>query len=81
MGTLGTLVTFSATMAEEEPSRTVKTLVQMRPGGPLEEVEMPVYEAPVDPLVVAAEKASLQDDDLALVAQDAPRDSRDDGGG
>ena len=66
MGPLGTMLTYSVAASEEEPKRTVKTVVQTRPGGPLEEVEMPVVEAPVDPLVVAAEQASLQDDDLVL---------------
>ena len=60
--------TFSIPVLAEEPKadRTVKAHVQMRPGGEREEVEMPVWEVPVDPRSVPAAEAELPDDDLVL---------------
>lgn len=46
--------------------RTVKAVVQTRPGGPMHEAEMAVHEAPVDLPMVGASEASLDDDDLVL---------------
>ena len=46
--------------------RTVRAHVQMRPGGPVEDVEMPIHEAPVDLPTVTAAEAPLKDDDLVL---------------
>jgi hypothetical protein len=51
---------------EDKGDRTVKAHVQMRPGGEREEVEMPVWEVPVDPRSVTAAEADLPDDDLVL---------------
>ncbi len=50
----------------EGPSKTVRATVQARPGGPVEEVEMAVHEAPVDLPLVSVAEANLQDDDLVL---------------
>lgn len=46
--------------------RTIRTRVQVRPGGPVEEVEMGVHEVPVDPPSVSADEADLDDDELVL---------------
>ena len=51
---------------EEGPSKTVRATVQARPGGPVEEVEMGVHEAPLDLPLVSVADADLQDDDLVL---------------
>lgn len=40
--------------------------VQERPGGPVEEVEIGVYESPVEPPSVPAAEADLPADDLVL---------------
>ncbi len=50
-------------LAEE---RTVTTKVQSRPGGPIEEFEMPVHEVPVNPPSLTAAEAQLEDTDLVL---------------
>lgn len=47
-------------------SNTVRAVVQSRPGGPFEEVEMEVHEAPVDPLTVAADEVDLEEDELVI---------------
>ena len=44
----------------------VRAVVQMRPGGPREEAEMPVHSVPVDPPSVAADEADLDEDELVL---------------
>ncbi|MFQ5664768.1 MAG: DUF3179 domain-containing (seleno)protein [Terriglobia bacterium] len=44
----------------------MKGLMQARPGGPLEEVEVGVSEVPVDPPSVPAAKAQLKEDELVL---------------
>ncbi len=49
-----------------EVRSTVRAVVQMRPGGPVEEVEMPVHAVPVEPPAVTAEAAGLEDDELVL---------------
>lgn len=46
--------------------RTIKAKVQMRPGGPVDEVEMGVHEAPVDPPIVSASEATLDDTEVVL---------------
>lgn len=51
---------------EPKPDRTIATTVQIRPGGPAEEVEMPVFAAPVDPLRLPAEQVDLPASDLVL---------------
>lgn len=51
---------------EERETTTVRAHVQMRPGGPTEEVEMEVHPVPVDPPTVAADDADLGDDELVL---------------
>lgn len=49
-----------------QPARSVKGRVQTRPGGPLEETEIPVHQVPVDPPTVAADQAALREDELVL---------------
>ena len=44
----------------------VRARVQTRPGGPLVDAEMKVHAAPVDPPMVRAEDASLDDGELVL---------------
>lgn len=56
----------AATPNENEPDRTVHAVVQARPGGPVEEIEMGVHEVPVDPPSVSADEAPLGDSDLVL---------------
>lgn len=46
--------------------KTVKGKMQVRPGGPMEEVEVPVHPVPVDPPSVLASEAALGDDELVL---------------
>lgn len=53
-------------VGEEKEPRTVRATVQLRPGGPVEEVDMPVHESPVDPRAVPADEADLAPDDLVL---------------
>jgi hypothetical protein len=47
-------------------TKKVKVRMQARPGGPMEDLEMPVHEAPVDLPSVPADHASLKDDELVL---------------
>lgn len=47
-------------------SKTVKGLMQTKPGGPIEDVEVGVHEVPVDLPLVAADSAHLSDTDLVL---------------
>lgn len=49
-----------------EGPKTVRGVMQSRPGGPMEEVEVQVHAAPVDLPSVPAAEASLPDDDLVL---------------
>lgn len=56
----------AAQESQPEPRTVVKAYVQMRPGGERAEVEMPVYESPVDLPIVAASEAELEDDDLVM---------------
>ncbi len=54
-----------------KPPKTVSGLMQARPGGPLEQVEVEVHEVPVDLPTVPADQASLENDDLVIgVVQD-----------
>lgn len=54
-----------------KPAKTVSGLMQARPGGPLEDVEVEVHEVPVDLPIVAAGQANLKDSDLVIgVVQD-----------
>lgn len=46
--------------------RTVKGAVQVRPGGPQQEVEVAVHPVPVDLPSVPAAEARLKDDELVL---------------
>lgn len=46
--------------------RTVRGVMQPRPGAPEEDVEVEVHPVPVDPPSVAAAEATLPDDDLVL---------------
>ena len=52
--------------AEAKPSGSVHGLMQARPGGPLEEVDVDVYAAPVSLPSAEAGAVELQDDDLVL---------------
>lgn len=56
----------SAACAGGESSNTVRATVQIRPGGPVEEIEMEVHEVPVDPPTVAADEIELRDDELVV---------------
>ena len=49
-----------------KPRSSVRAVVQSRPGGPVEEVDMAVHEVPVDPETVAADEIDLSDDELVL---------------
>lgn len=49
-----------------KPAKTVRGKMQARPGGPVEEVEVAVHEAPADLPIVDADQVQLQDDDLVL---------------
>ncbi len=66
---LGVLL-FGGCKGDESPERgpvtKVRAVVQARPGGPVEEVEMDVHAAPVDLPVESAEEADLKDDELVL---------------
>jgi len=46
--------------------RTVRGVMQSRPGAPAEDVEVKVHSVPVDPPSVPASEAELPDDDLVL---------------
>lgn len=46
--------------------RTVRGVMQPRPGAPAEEVEVKVHPVPVDPPSMPAAEAELPDDDLVL---------------
>lgn len=57
----------SATIEVSARVRTsVRAVVQSRPGGPVEEVDMAIHEVPVDPRNVAADEVDFQDDELVL---------------
>lgn len=56
----------AAQSGQQKPRKKVKAVVQARPGGPLEEIEMEVHAAPVDPTTVDADKVDLEDDELVL---------------
>lgn len=47
-------------------SNTVRAEVQLRPGGPVEEMEMEVHEVPVDPPTVPATEVDLEEDELVI---------------
>ncbi len=48
------------------PAKTVKGMMQARPGGPMEEVEVGVHEVPTDLPIVRVDQANLNDNDLVL---------------
>ena len=48
------------------PAKTVKGMMQARPGGPIEEVEVGVHEVPTDLPIVKVNEANLNDNDLVL---------------
>ena len=52
--------------AAEAQERTVRGVMQPRPGAPAEDVEVKVHAVPVDPPSVPASEAKLPDDDLVL---------------
>lgn len=64
---LNPLPLFADASEEQEPQRTIRAAVQMRPGGPVEDVEMDVHAAPVDPPSISAEEANLSLDDEEIV--------------
>ncbi len=70
LGLAAVVVFFSGCAGEgplsKEPSKTVRATVQTQPGGPVEEVEMGVHEAPLDLPLVSVAEAGLEDDDLVL---------------
>ncbi len=49
-----------------KPPKTVTGVMQARPGGPMEEIEVDVHEVPVDPPLVSVDQAPLEDKDLVL---------------
>ena len=51
---------------DEPGESTVRAQVQTRPGGPLVDATMKVHASPVDPQMVAAAEASLEDGELVL---------------
>lgn len=59
-------VLMGACAAQEESSRTVRAVVQPRPGAEPEEIDMRVHEAPVEPPSVEASEVELADDELVL---------------
>jgi hypothetical protein len=46
--------------------KQVTAKVQTRPGGPIEEASMDVFEVPVDPLRAPADEVRLDEDELVL---------------
>lgn len=48
------------------PPKSVRGLMQVRPGGPLEEVEVAVHAVPVDVPSIDAKDAAINDKDLVL---------------
>lgn len=54
------------TMTGAVQERTVRGVMQPRPGAPAEEVEVKVHAVPVDPPSVPAAEADLPDDDLVI---------------
>ena len=54
----------TSTLAAQE--RTVRGVMQPRPGAPAEDVEVAVHPVPVDPPSVSAAESTLPDDDLVL---------------
>jgi len=71
-GVLNALLFANRTHAQQQatskphPAKTVKGMMQARPGGPVAEVEVEVHEAPVAGPSVAAADAKLPDNDLVL---------------
>ena len=55
----------AATETESKP-RKVKAFVQPKPGAPREEIEMTVHAVPVDPPIVSADDAEMDDDEIVL---------------
>lgn len=60
------LVSTACDTAPSESPNTVRAVVQLRPGGPVEEFEMEVHEAPVDLPTVAAGAVELEEDELVI---------------
>lgn len=61
-----TALAVSAAQGVAQDRETVRAEVQLRPGGPVEEVEMSVEPVPVDPPTVEAAEADLDPDELVL---------------
>ncbi|MFQ5676277.1 MAG: DUF3179 domain-containing (seleno)protein [bacterium] len=57
---------YSQEAGEKKPMKSVKGLMQTRPGGSREEVEVDVHEVPTDLPVVPAGEATLNENDLVL---------------
>lgn len=55
----------AATKPELKP-RKVKAFVQPKPGAAREEIEMTVHPVPVDPPMVSADDAEMDDDEIVL---------------
>ena len=60
------LLGWMAGMASGDAQRTVRGVMQDRPGAPERLVEVGVHEVPVDPPSVSAAEAALGDDELVL---------------
>lgn len=63
---LGPLASAESTPLPNGPGSTVRATLQTRPGGPLEEVEVPVLENAAELTVAGAAEAQLDDDELVL---------------
>lgn len=55
-----------ATTKPEPKPRKVKAFVQPKPGAPREEIEMTVHPVPVDPPLVSAEDAEMDEEEIVL---------------
>lgn len=55
-----------AAIETESKPRKVKAFVQPKPGAPREEIEMTVHPVPVDPPLVSADDAEMDDDEIVL---------------
>lgn len=55
----------AASKTESKP-RKVKAFVQPKPGAPREEIEMTVHAVPVDPPMVGADDAEMDNDEIVL---------------
>jgi hypothetical protein len=67
VATIGAAAEPGSSDGKDPEPRTVKAIVQTRPGGPRVEAEVSVHESPVDlPTVATIEAERLGDDDVVL---------------